>query len=328
MTKILTFDIGGTYLRAGIYDGETDRLVTRDQCPAPSFKQFPDLGSGLLREKLYEEMLSLSHKLGVTRPKKVGVAFPGPVDRGTALQAPTLWGNGVVAEPLFLQLKKKWPEARVVVFNDLTAAGYSFLQKPDDDLCVVTVSSGIGLKVFARGRPVLGPRNRGGEIGHWRVEWGENAPVCDCGGVGHLGAVASGRATDWQVQLLFSADPMAYAASVHGRKDPKQLSNPEIAQAFRDGDLWTRKLINTMAEPLGRALAAIHVTVGAEKFAVMGGFANALGPDYLKMLKSAAEEAAWEPGQERAWRFELGEFGDNAGLIGSGRLVSREIEMQ
>lgn len=325
---ILTFDIGGTFLRAGIYDEEADRIVARDKCLAPSFKQFPGLDQNLLREKLYAEMRSLSNNLEFTRPRKIGVAFPGPVDRGMAMKAPTLWGDGFVAEPLSLKIKKVWPEARVGVFNDLTAAGYSFLRKPDDDLCVVTVSSGIGQKVFVGGRPLLGPRSRGGEIGHWRVEWGENPPRCDCGGVGHLGAVASGRATPWQIQRLVSADPAVYEASVHGRKDPNHLTNQEIAQAFCGGDLWTRKLINTMAKPLGRALAAIHLTVGTERFAIMGGFANALGSDYLEMLKSAAEEAAWEPCQERAWRFELAEFGDDAGLLGSGRLVSREIEIQ
>lgn len=273
-------------------------------------------------------MLSLSKKVGLPRPKKIGVAFPGPVDRGVALQAPTLWGNGIVAEPLFQKIKRIWPNARVAIYNDLTAAGFSFLQAHDDDLCVVTVSSGIGHKVFVNGRPVLGPRSRGGELGHWRVEWGRDAPVCDCGGVGHLGAVASGRATTWQVQRMFAADPTGYSDSAHSGKDPHQLTNHDIAQAFRDKDSWTQRLINEMAKPLGRALAAIHLIIGTERFAVIGGFANALGTDYVKMLESEAEEAAWEPCQDRNWKFKLGEVGDDAGLLGSGRLVSREIKIQ
>lgn len=327
MTMILTFDIGGTSLRAGVYDSKSDRLVARDKCPAPSFKKFPDLDQNLLREKLYAELLSLSKKVGLPKPRKIGVAFPGPMDRGMALQAPTLWGNGIVAEPLFLKIKEIWPKACVAVYNDLTAAGYSFLKTPDDDLCVVTVSSGIGHKVFVNGRPVLGPRGRGGELGHWRVEWGKNAPVCDCGGVGHLGAIASGRATAWQVQRLFATDPTGYSISVHSRKIPYRLTNQEIAKAFRNKDLWTQKLINEMAKPLGRALAAIHLTIGTERFTVIGGFANALGADYVKMLKTAAEEAAWEPCQDRNWKFKLGEIGDDAGLLGSGRLVSRQIRI-
>jgi glucokinase len=120
-------------------------------------------------------------------------------------------------------------------------------------------------------------------------------------------------------------DPAAYADSIYGDRDPTLLDNYEIAQAFRNGDPWTRKLIRRMADPLGRALAAIHLTIGTERFVVMGGFANALGSDYLSMLARAAHESSWEPGQERAWSFELGKAGDDAGLIGAGRLVKRFI---
>ena len=325
---ILTFDIGGTNLRAGLYDIATDRLVARDQCPAPSYLRYPGLNTKVLQEKLYAGMRALSHKIGLPRPKIIGVAFPGPIEQGIALQAPTLWGHGIVPQPVTLKLKKLWPEAHVGVFNDLTAAGFSFLQKPDEDMCIVTVSSGIGMKVFIDGKPALGPRCRGGEIGHWRVVWEKDAPICDCGGIGHLGAVASGRATPLQVKRLISEDPSAYAASVHGGKDPKQLTNEEICRAFRDSDVWTRKLIKMMAQPLGRVLAAIHLSVGTERFLVMGGFANALGQAYIDLVKSEAEAVAWEPSGERRWAFELGMIGDDAGLLGSGRLVSRQFEVR
>jgi len=141
--------------------------------------------------------------------------------------------------------------------------------------------------------------------------------------MGHLGAVASGRATAWQIQRLVSVDPAAYADSVFGDRNPVLLDNYEIAEAFRDGDFWTQRLIRRMADPLGRAMAAIHLTMGTERFVVMGGFAHALGSDYLDMLASAADEASWEPGRDRAWIFELGKAGDDAGLIGAGRLVTR-----
>ena len=78
-----------------------------------------------------------------------------------------------------------------------------------------------------------------------------------------------------------------------------------------------------MAEPLGRAMAAIHLIMGTERFVIMGGFAHALGSDYLNLLESAANESSWEPGRERAWSFELGKTDDDAGLKGAGRLVTR-----
>jgi glucokinase len=322
MTVVLTFDIGGTYLRAGLYDSEGDYLISRTQCEVPGFRQFPDLDLIALKKKLYETMIHLSHNLGLTRPRLIGVAFPGPVDRGDVLRAPTLWGGKGGRESVADRIRVIWPEAQVTVFNDLTAAGYYYIQHVKEDFCVVTVSSGIGLKVFSEGRPVLGPRSRGGELGHLRVVWGDEVPICDCGGLGHLGAVASGRATAWQIQRLVSVDPAAYANSVHGGKDPEHLSNHEVANAFRNGDNWTQRLIRVMAQPLGWAIAAIHLIMGTERFVVIGGFAHALGDDYLTLLESAADESSWEPEGNRAWKFELGKICDDAGLIGVGRLIS------
>ena len=83
-------------------------------------------------------------------------------------------------------------------------------------------------------------------------------------------------------------------------------------------------LVESLARPLGRALAGLHLGIGVERFVVTGGFARALGPAYLALLVRAADAAAWEPGGERAWRFELGHEGDEDGLIGAGRLATRD----
>jgi glucokinase len=211
------------------------------------------------------------------------------------------------------------------VVNDVTAAGYRYLSRPDDDLCMVTVSSGIGHKVFLHGRPVLGPHGRGGEIGHVRVDFSDDAPICDCGGRGHLGAVASGRGSRFQVSRLAALAPAAFARSQLGRQvgaHVDRVDNAAIVQAFHREDPWTVGLLRRMAQPLGQVLATVHATLGIERFVIVGGFALALGPAYRVLLAEAAASCCWALGGNWDEMIELGQADDDAGLIGAGRMLT------
>ena len=82
---------------------------------------------------------------------------------GMVLAAPTVWGPAQ-REPVDLRsaFQAIWPRAEVVLLNDVAAAGYRFLRSAREDLCVITVGSGIGNKTFIGGRPVTGAQGRGG----------------------------------------------------------------------------------------------------------------------------------------------------------------------
>jgi C7-cyclitol 7-kinase len=218
-----------------------------------------------------------------------------------------------------------WPTARVLIMNDVTAAGYCYLTRPDEDLCIVTVGSGIGNKVFIGGRPLVGPGARGGEIGHVQVDFSENAPFCDCGGRGHLGAMASGRGTGFQTARLAAQDPPGFVSSLLGRRVEGNLGrvdNEAIVEAFHQEDPWTLRLIRNMVRPLGQALAAIHVGIGIERFIIVGGFALALGACYRHLLAEAAASCCWDLGGNWDGMIELGHDDDDTGLIGAGRLAT------
>ena len=324
---VLVFDVGGTQLRCGLYDPAQDRLVRWTHVQTPSFLVHPDKSQRELCDDLYCAMKSVAAELDLREHSVVSVGFAGPVDLyGNVLQAPTIWGTSVQPEPLLRELSRIWPAAQIVVANDVTAAGYGFLRRPHEDFCVVTVSSGIGHKIFIDGRPVVGPRGYGGEIGHVRIDFSDDAPVCDCGGRGHLGAFASGRATAYQAARLIAADPEGFSKSRLCHElggDVRNLDNERVAAAFHEGDPWTEHLVRRMATPLGRALAGIHLTVGVERFVLMGGFASALGSHYLDLIADAARAADWQA--KDCWRrmLELGSSGAEPGLLGAGRMAAR-----
>ncbi len=312
----LVFDIGGTTWRAGVWDGT--KVVRREERAARLLTGTGDPVSGLVQglEDLGRAVLGE----GAT-PGRVGIAFPGPVDeRGQVQAAPTLWGEAL-GEPVPLgeRVSQAFRDAPAAVANDLTAAGYRYL-RGSEDYALVTVSSGIGNKVFSNGRPLLGPKHRGGEIGHWQVEESLDAPSCDCGGRGHLGAVASGRATPWAFQRAVAESPELLRDSPLGRTGAPP-SNEQLAEAYRAGDSLAAQIVGIGARALGSALAALHVGVGVERFVIIGGFARALGPNYLRSLGRAAAERSWGDGEEWESRIEAGEPDDDSGLIGMGRLL-------
>ncbi len=325
------FDVGGTNLRTAVYSAASDLLVSAERRETPSVRTLPEAGAEQIRKQLFREMAAAANAaLGDEDPTVVAVAFPGPIDcRGNVLAAPTVWGDrqgGAVQ--IRDRLASLWPKARILLLNDVCAAGYRYLNDPKEDLCIVTVSSGIGHKVFADGRAITGPNGRGGEIGHLRVDFSEQAPQCECGGFGHLGAVASGRATDFQVARLAAEDPEGFRHSSLGEEvgcDVDRVDNRLLVGAFRRCDAWAGRVIERMASPLARVLAAIHLTVGVERFVIIGGFALALGPGYRNKLCQAARECGWILGADWDSMIELGLADDDAGLIGAGRFAARQM---
>lgn len=332
----VVFDVGGTRLRVGVYRPAAGTLADVRVVATPSRWAAPGAAHGELYAALLSRMVEAGAAVaGGDGPAAVSVAFAGPVDaEGRVLGAPTLWGPGPGAPvELAADLRRAWPGARVRVLNDLSAAGYRYLRHRHDDFCIVTVSSGIGNKVFISGAPFTGACGRGGEIGHARVDFSPAAPRCECGGDGHLGAVSSGRGTLLYARRLRAAQPRAFARSLlaslsaddaDDADNGGSLTNERIARAFRADDAWTVELIRRTSAPLGRALALIHAALGIERFTVIGGFAFALGDRFRELLAGHAAASTWRLGQEWGRMIEFGEDDDLCGMIGAGRF-SAEI---
>lgn len=307
---VLVFDIGGTRTRAGLFDSHQSALLRSVSAATPNHLDDPESSF----EQLREQLLSLMRRLGdelveAEAVTEVDVAFAGPIDpAGAVLAAPTIWGTRQRSPwALGEAVGRRWPGVRVRVINDVTAAGYRHLRSSDDDFCIVTVSSGIGNKVFAGGRPLVGRNGLGGELGHLRVDDSQSAPVCECGGRGHLGAISSGRG------VLASARRLPVES---GRAEG--LTNGDLASAFRHEEPWAVSIVERGAAPLGWALAAMHLGLGVERFVLVGGFALALGDAYRRLVAAAADARCWAANGGWDRRVELGVNDDLSGLIGAG----------
>jgi predicted NBD/HSP70 family sugar kinase len=307
-TPYLVFDVGGTSIRAGAYDPERDALAGRVHAFTTSNWSSPSTSPDRLLARLIDDLRVTGAQL-LDDPAVVSVGFPGPVDAGgDLLAAPTVLGrcSGTVA--LGRLLGEAWPGARVVVTNDVTAAGYALARGDRDSFCVVTVGSGIGCKVFLDGRPVLGAAGRGGEIGHLRVDASEDANPCECGGRGHLSAVGSGRGA------VLSARRRTGRVSA-------DLTGEALVAAFHAGESFACEVVGEAAAALGSSLAGLHTALGLERFVVTGGFGTALGERYRRLLAQAAARASWDLGQDWDRMIELDRPDGLSGLLGAGRFA-------
>ncbi len=304
----LVFDVGGTKTRAGLFDSSTSSLVRAALTETPNHLNFPDASFDELLDRLLDDMCRLGDEVAEGAPvTAINVGFAGPVaPNGNVLAAPTIWGvRSGPPDALRKGLACRWPNARVAIMNDVTAAGYRYLSSPDDEFCIVTVSSGIGNKMFVNGRPLVGRGGQGGELGHLLVDSSDDAPLCECGGRGHLGAVSSGR-----------------AALEYARKRGRIGTSADLAAAFKRAEPWAIQVIEHVAAPLGWALAAMHMAIGVARFVLIGGFALALGESYRQLVARAAEERCWQCAGDWPTMVELGVDDDLSGLLGAGRVGS------
>jgi glucokinase len=324
----VVFDIGGTSSRAAIYVSARKGIDRMVAWPTPNFLTQAHSSSDEICFSLLRQMRSVVEGiLDAAQPSTVSIAFPGPIDgAGKILAAPTIWGSGRSPRiDLATSLSDFWPNSRIILLNDVSAAGYRYLRSDDENFCIVTVSSGIGHKVFAHGRPMIGPGGLGGEMGHVQIDASPGAPVCDCGGRGHLGAISSGRGALSMARRLATDFPVEFSKSVLFSRfgpDLGHMTNEDLVQTFHGNDVWAIQLIRHLARPLGQMLASIHLGTGVERFVLIGGFALALGEPYRAELARAAANCEWNLGQDWNRMLELGVADDNAGLIGAGRFAT------
>ena len=324
----LVFDVGGTQLRAAVYDGESGALAGTARTEAPNFQRHPGVSWHELRSKLVDEMSALR---AVLDPQglvgSAAVAFPGPVDgEGRVLAAPPLWGSlGDYPYALGRDLGAAWGCAPVRVMNDVTAAGFRYMRSHGDDFCLVTISTGIGNKVFVGGRPLLGSSGRGGEIGHLQVDASPAAAPCDCGGRGHLAALASGRGMQRRARARAEAPDGGFrGSSLAATRTAGALTVEDLAEAYRGGDAWAAGLVQDGVEALGGVLAGIHLAVGVDRVILVGGVSFGLGRRFCEDVAAAIQSRCWRGaagGDPAAVRVLLGEDDGRCALLGAGRAV-------
>ena len=285
----LLVDLGGTHLRCGLSEGAQElRIVRRTR-----LRGFDGRDGGRIWEDVVAAVAEFNQEVrdAVPAAAPLVISFPGPVLEGRRiLDAPTVAGRASDQPDLRALLETRTSRA-VHILNDISAAAWQVSTTlAAKRFMVVTVSSGIGSKIFDRSssQGVLDDVPYAGEIGHLTVDEAPDAPRCDCGGSGHLGAIASGRGIERQARRLAQSDP-AFRQSVCALQlggIPETLNNEEhLVPAARFGDAWALGVVRRCSAPLARVLLAAVFATGVERVVIIGGFALGLGKVYQDLLE-------------------------------------------
>ncbi|WP_225828540.1 ROK family protein [Streptomyces naphthomycinicus] len=321
-------DVGGTTLRVGSWAPATGTLSRVRRVPVDGMHRDPGAPVAVVQQRVVEQIVrEVAAHTGGRRPRALGVAFAGPITAaGLVLAAPTVWGRRGDPLPLGDLLTRRTGTPAVVV-NDLTAAAWRYAATEPGDFCLLTVSSGIGNKVFRGGEVLVDADGHGGELGHWVCDLSPDAPLCDCGARGHLGAIASGRGVLAATRRAAHTDGAGFrgsalAALCEGRAE--LIDNRAVSEAVRASDPFSTDVLRGTLTPLAQALSGVFTSVGVCRYILMGGFALAVGEPYRRLLVAELVRLGCfglGPAQIDAM-VSLGVADDDHGLIGVGRLLA------
>lgn len=313
---VIGVDLGGTYLRAALADKEGKILLTR------RVRTLADEGRDAVLDRLISLLEELKHQAdgGV---EAVGIGSPGPLDpkAGMVRNAPTL--PGWIDVPL-TRIVEERVGIPVSLGNDANAAALGELAygagKGARHLIYLTISTGIGGGFVVDGRLVEGQRGAAGEVGHMVVEPG--GPICSCGGLGHLEAVASGTAIARQGREAVAAGKETLIASLSSG-DRKDITAELVHQAALTGDSLAADLLGLAGRRLGYALVSLAHLFNPEVIVLGGGVTNT-GDFFWTPIREVLDQGLMPVlGEDLTLKSSV--LGDDAGLYGAAALALRAV---
>ncbi|MEK5071620.1 ROK family protein [Sporosarcina sp. FSL K6-1508] len=325
MSDFIVMDIGGTSFRTAIYtkDGEIRNISNE---PSDNYIISTDIRN--IRNNFVNRIVSIVKsymKIDGYTIKGLGISFPGVVDtEGVVTSAATLWGSTNDKFPLLQILKEKLDGINIEIINDITAAGWRYINRINDNFCIITVSSGIGNKVFWNREVLLDKENMGGEIGHFYYGGKYKKMLCDCGHEGHIGSISSGRGVENLAKLLSIDNYDLYSKSIFYLQ--KNITTHDVILGLTKNDQFSLLVLNESIKPLAKVISFLYSSIGLSKFIIIGGFSQAVGPIYIKLLRdyfikyqnfNIREE-------EVAKMIVFGENDDFHGLIGIGLYLTHK----
>lgn len=287
---ILAIDIGGTKLAAALI-GADRQIRDRRELPTPA-SQTPEA----LREALATLVAPLQ-----AHAQQVAIASTGIIRNGSLLALNPHNLGGLLHFPLVKTLEQL-TDLPTIAINDAQAAAwaeYQALERDITDMVFITVSTGVGGGVVSDGKLLTGPGGLAGHIGHTLAD--PHGPVCGCGRVGCVEAIASGR---------------GIAAAAQG--ELAGVNAKTIFTRAGQGDEHAQQLIHRSAHALARLIADVKATTDCQCVVVGGSVGLAEG--YLALVETyLAQEPA-------AFHVELlaAHYRHDAGLLGAALLAQGE----
>jgi glucokinase len=248
----------------------------------------------------------------------IGIGSPGNIDAstGAVLYSPNFgWQNA----PLGEALRKKFA-APVFVANDArcaTLGEYTFgAGKQTKDFVLLTLGTGIGGGIVARGELLLGNRWGAGEVGHHQIRPTDGF-ACTCGKIGCFEAQASGTGLIRHAFAVAPSFPRSTLLDVARDK----LSSKKIRKAAAAGDLHALAAWKNFIGDLSIGLANIIAFTNPQMIALGGGVSSA--EDFmLDALRPRVDELTTMV-PKGTTEIVVASLGNDAGQVGAATMAFR-----
>lgn len=279
-------DLGGTNLRIAAVDtnGKVLEKIT--------------LGTEVTRgrDRVISEMcsaiqgLATKYRSNTGHLAGIGVGVPGIIEMQTGMvrESPNLpgWQDYPVRQEIEQRLG-----THVVLENDANAAalGEKWLGAASnvDDMCMITLGTGVGGGIVLQGRIWHGMTGMAGELGHITAD--PNGPPCGCGNRGCVEQYASATAVK---RMAVEAVAMGKAPELARALDEDpEFSSKVVYQMAVQGDEPARQIFIRVGKALGAVIADLVNVFNLPMYVIGGGVSlawDAFAPALLEEVRKSS----------------------------------------
>lgn len=279
----------------------------------------------------------------------IGIGVPGIIEMQTGMlrESPNLpgWQDYPVRQEIEQRLG-----AHVILENDANAAalGEKWLGAAAnvDDMCMITLGTGVGGGVVLQGRIWHGMTGMAGELGH--ITCDPSGPPCGCGNRGCLEQYASATAVK-RMAIEAVANGQAPELARAMNEDP-EFSSKVVYQMAVQGDAPAQQIFASVGKALGSVIADLVNIFNLPMYVIGGGVSlawEAFSPALLdEVRKNSFVYRATAPLQtahgvqgtgihddalpaRRSTIITRALLGSDAGLLGSARLpmIANQVKL-
>lgn len=302
MGTIVAVDIGGTHLRAAVYEPENTQPISHQRVATRS--EEPGVYKRL--ETLIDSVWPKDGGVDA-----IGIASPGPLDphAGVILQTPNI--RELDDFPLAPMLSKHFG-VPAFLDNDANLAALGEWKfgagRGHHHVLFLTISTGVGGGVITDDHLLQGYHGLATELGHTIVD--PDGPPCSCGYAGHLESFSSGPAI---VKYVLEKLGEGTESELDANQD---LTARLVADAALRGDALAMEAYRRAGKYLGIGVATfLHAF--DPSIVIFGGGVSQVGPLLFDAFHASLKERVFHPRYLENLKIEMAALGDDAGLLGA-----------
>ena len=321
LRKALCFDVGGTYVKAGVIDEAGHLLGLVRSATAPSPEESVQALVRTTHDLLAQAGLSQEALSGV------GVSVAAFITAAGRVKATAHLGSEWVGYDLRARLAQDLPlPAYFALDTPAPTLGEAYFGagRGARHFVYVTVSTGIGAGIMADGKYVIGGLGWAGGVGHCIVDPHSNRVCSGCGNAGCLETFAAKQGIVTTAAELIAANPSSLmAALTHG--EASEITPALVTAAAQQGDETAIEVYRRAGSMLGIGLTYLANIVSPERIVVGGGISQA-GDLLLEPARAVVRRCSFPPDARRV-EIVQAELGDLSGIYGAAAMVFQDIRV-